>query len=114
MSRALTGPPAQDVRPSRSTECRERGADGDARPAAAGLQRASRPMRCRFRIPWQLRRLPARPEAARSRRPWRRLLFAPSDLDVEVADALGVRLNELLARLHVRSHQLLECVGDRI
>src|SRR5450759_3533133 len=28
--------------------------------------------------------------------------------DVEVADGLGVRLNELLARLHVRSHQLRE------
>src|ERR1035437_10881251 len=28
--------------------------------------------------------------------------------DVEVADGLGVRLNELLARLHVRSHQRLE------
>src|SRR6266849_762713 len=34
-------------------------------------------------------------------------------LDVEVADALGVRLNELLARLHVRPHQLFENFVDR-
>src|ERR1700682_5104600 len=34
-------------------------------------------------------------------------------LDVEVADALGVRLNVFLARLHVWPHQLLERVVDR-
>src|SRR5438445_6381504 len=34
-------------------------------------------------------------------------------LDVEVADALGVRLDELLAGLDVRSHQPLERVVDR-
>src|SRR4029077_11792406 len=35
-----------------------------------------------------------------------------TDSDVEVADALGVRLDELLPRLDVRSHQLLERVVD--
>src|ERR1700682_4953185 len=34
-------------------------------------------------------------------------------LNVEVADALGVRLNELFAGLHVGPHQLLEYVVDR-
>src|SRR5258708_40153664 len=33
--------------------------------------------------------------------------------DIEVPDALGVRLDELLARLDVRSHQLLERIVDR-
>src|SRR6266850_1847979 len=33
--------------------------------------------------------------------------------DVEVADALGVRLDELLAGFDVGSHQLLERVVDR-
>src|SRR5207302_7977440 len=36
-----------------------------------------------------------------------------TELDVEVANALGVRLDELLARLYVGTHQLLERVVDR-
>src|SRR5438105_1089286 len=36
-----------------------------------------------------------------------------SALDVEVPDALGVRLDELLARLDLRTHQLLEYVVRR-
>src|SRR5712692_3501918 len=47
------------------------------------------------------------PMASTAIRIWARPLS-----DVEVADALGVRLNELLAWLHVRTHQLLEGFVD--
>ncbi len=36
-----------------------------------------------------------------------------SSLDIEVPDALGMRLDEFLARLDIGSHQLLECLVDR-
>src|ERR1700694_4953529 len=114
MSPALRAPPGPGARPSRSPGCMERSAVEGARSSAAGRLPAGRQERCRFRTQWRLARLRAPPVPARSRRPWRRPQFAlVLPLNVEVADALGVRLDELLARFHVRSHQLLERVVDR-
>src|SRR5258708_37322843 len=113
MSRAWCAPPARGARPSRSPACTARDAAAGGWRAEAARRREARPGRCRCRIPQTPAQRQGRSALERDRRPWRRPLFAfPYDLDVEVLDVLGVRLNELLARLHVGTHQLFKRVVD--